>query len=187
MVRDIVSIREQSHVPGPGKKVRCETSRVIAMCEHRDSFTFHFITIAIGTVEYARTIKLAEPRTVWRQIPQTRREQQSPRVERLLFSSITTNRDPKALSRNLLDRGYTRLDNQPTVSSHFITASGQEFVRTDPVVSEKAVHAVRVFIPRAVVMKRECPVKIARQEERRRQARRPRADDDAVVGLILDR
>lgn len=182
-----MSIREQNHVVGPGKKVRCKTSRVIVMCEHRDSFIFHFITIAIGTVEYARTIKLAEPWTVWCQIPQTRREQQSSRVERLLFSSFITNRDPKALSRNLLDRGYTRLDNQPTVRRHFITASGQEFVRTDPVVSEKAVHSVRVFIPRAVVMKGECPAKIAGKEERRRQARRPRADDDAVVGLILDR
>jgi len=63
----------------------------------------------------------------------------------------------------------------------------EEFARTDPVVAEKAVHAMRVFIPRTVVMKRDCPAKIAREEERRRQARRPRADDDAVVGLILER
>ena len=87
----------------------------------------------------------------------------------------------------MFDRGDAGLDNQPAVHRHFIAALGQELVRTDSVVSEKTVHAMRVFISRTVVMKRECPAKIARKEERRRQARRPRADDDAVVGLILDR
>ena len=177
-----MSIGEQGHVFGPGQNVSGETGCVPAVCEHGHSFVFDLITIAIGAVKHTRTIKLAEPRTVWRQIPQTSSKQQSPRLK-----NPFTGKHSKAFRRDFLDPRYARLDDQPTVVRHFIAASGKEFARIDPVVAEKAVHAMRVFIPRTVVMKRECPAKIAREEERRRQARRPRADDDAVVGLILER
>ena len=47
--------------------------------------------------------------------------------------------------------------------------------------SQKSVDAVRVFIPRAVVMKRERAVQIASEEKRCGQACRPGADNNAVV------
>ena len=83
--------------------------------------------------------------------------------------------------RNCFDGSYTRLDDQPAVARHFIATSSQQLARPDPVMSQKSVDAVRVFIPRAVVMKRERAVQIASEEKRCGQACRPGADNNAVV------
>src|SRR5215203_5521132 len=66
---------------------------------------------------------------------------------------------------------------------HFVAASGEKLVGPDSVVPQKSVHAMGIFITRAVVVERECAPKIAREEKRRRQPCRPSANDDAVVRL----
>src|SRR4051794_15297764 len=144
------------------------------------AFVSDFITVAIGTMVNARAVKLAKPRTVRSQIAQTRSEQQSSRLESLGFG-FTASQDPKALRRDSLYSIYAGLDDQTAVARHFVAAPGEELVRTNSVVPQKAMHAVRIFITRAVVMKCQGSVKIASQEKRGRQACRPCADDDAVV------
>jgi len=51
------------------------------------------------------------------------------------------------------------------VTRHFIATSSQQFVRPDSVMAQEPVHAVRVFIARAVVMKRERAAQITREEK----------------------
>jgi hypothetical protein len=68
---------------------------------------------------------------------------------------------------------------------HFIPTSRQQLRRHDAVMTKEAMHAMRIEIARAAVMKGQHPAAIPRQKKRRRQPRRPRADNYAIVNPLI--
>ena len=154
------------------------------MCENRHSLVSHLVTIAVGAVVYGRTIKLPKPRTVGSQIPQTASEQQSPRLKHPLCRFIRASEHAKVISRNFFDSIYTSLDNQSAMTCYFVASFGQQSSGRDCVMTQEPMDAMRIFVSRTVVMKRQCSAKVARQKQRRRQSRRPATDHDAVVQVF---
>ena len=68
---------------------------------------------------------------------------------------------------------------------YFVTTSRQKFNRQNTVMPQKAMNAVRVEIARAIVMKRQDAVSVARQKERARKSCWPSADYYAIVKCLF--
>jgi hypothetical protein len=62
--------------------------------------------------------------------------------------------DAKVFRRDSFDCIHAGFDNQPAMVRHFVAAFCEQFGGVDSMMSQEAVHAMRILVTRAVVVKR---------------------------------
>jgi hypothetical protein len=103
-------------------------------------------------------IEFPKARIVWCHIPQTGGEQDTSRFIRPSVLSES----PKVIFGNSLNAFDATFQNQSTLICDLIAPTRQEFLRRDSVMAQEAMNAMSVLVARAVMVKRQRTMAVAR-------------------------